>query len=99
MVSKLNQTRWKIHYETARLNYILECFGDNLAAEEGYPNHVDGFEAIYLYLSRKHGWTISQCRLMPLDDIRLALSLELSGWRLPDDAKIDDNHSHDDISC
>nr|WP_169308613.1 hypothetical protein [Raoultella planticola] len=64
----------------------LECFGDHLSEEEGYPSDIYGFEAIYLYLNRKHGWTIKQCREMDKDDLRLALSVEMQGWILPPDA-------------
>lgn len=86
MSKDLNNARWWVHYETARLNYSLECFGDHLAQEESYPTEVDGFDAIFLYLSLKRGWTIQQCRQMSMDDLRLALSVEMKGWRLPKDA-------------
>lgn len=36
MDKKLNQARWNFHYETARSNYFLECFGDSLAIKEGH---------------------------------------------------------------
>ncbi|ELY4662219.1 hypothetical protein SMZ96_000834 [Cronobacter muytjensii] len=78
--------RWRLHHAKADLAYSLECFGDHLAEEESYPSAIDGFEAIYLYLSRKHGWTIRQCREMSMDDLQLALSLEMQGWTLPPDA-------------
>lgn len=86
MNKDLNNARWRIHYETARLNYYLECFGDHLAQEESYPTGVDGFDAIFLYLSLKRGWTIQQCRQMSMEDLRLVLSVEMKGWRLPSDA-------------
>lgn len=42
--------RRKLHYAIADLNYSLECFGDHLAKENSYPNGVDGFDAVYLYI-------------------------------------------------
>ncbi|EIG6606804.1 hypothetical protein EBM22_001893 [Escherichia coli] len=80
MDKKLNQARWNFHYETARSNYFLECFGDSLAIKEGYPRTIYGFDAIYLYLAGKYGWTIAQCRSMSTEDIRLALATELEAW-------------------
>lgn len=78
--------RRKLHYAIADLNYSLECFGDHLATENSYPKSIDGFDAIYLYLCRKYGWTIQQCRAMEKEDIRLALEVEMIGWQLPPDA-------------
>ncbi|AFE57978.1 hypothetical protein Q7S_08690 [Rahnella aquatilis HX2] len=78
--------RRKLHHAIADLNYSLECFGDHLAAEHSYPSNIDGFDAIYLYLCRKYSWTIPQCRTMHKDDLRLALAVEMKGWRLPQDA-------------
>ncbi len=86
MKKELYHARWRIHHATADLNYFLECFGDHLADEESYPSGIDGFSAIYLYLGHKHGWTIRQCRDMSMDDLRIALSIEMKGWRLPADA-------------
>lgn len=80
------QVRWNLHRAIADLNYTLECFGDHLGREQGYPPNIDGFEAIYLYLCEKHHWPISQCRLMEKEDIRLALSQEMKGWTLPKEA-------------
>lgn len=79
--------RWKLHRAISDLNYALECFGDHLAESNNYPNDIDGFDAIYLYLCNKHSWTIEQLRQMKLDDIRLALSEEMKGWKLPPDAR------------
>lgn len=83
MDKKLNQARWNFHYETARSNYFLECFGDSLAIKEGYPRTIYGFDAIYFYLAGKYGWTIAQCRSMSTEDIRLALATELEAWPPP----------------
>ncbi|ASM01990.1 hypothetical protein ACMFFK_08415 [Serratia marcescens] len=87
--------RRKLHYAIADLNYSLECFGDHLAKENSYPNGVDGFDAVYLYLCRKYGWTIQQCRSMDRQDIRLVLELEMKGWRLPKDAIFGNQHPED----
>ena len=83
--------RRRLHYAIADLNYSLECFGDHLATKNSYPNGIDGFDAINLYLCHKYGWTIQQCRDMDKSDIRLALEVEMKGWRLPKDA-IFENH-------
>lgn len=77
------QIRLNHHKAIAGLNYYLECFGDHLAKENGYPSDIYGFDAVYLYLCNKHSWTISQCRSMEKEDIRLALSQETKGWILP----------------
>lgn len=81
------RVRWNLQRETAKLIYSLECFGDHLAQEHGYPSGVDGFDAVYLYLCQKHNWTIAQCRSMDKEDIRLALSQEMKGWILPPEAR------------
>ncbi|RWT81436.1 hypothetical protein DN595_08375 [Enterobacter cloacae] len=71
MNKELYHARWRLHHATADLNYSLECFGDHLSEQEGYPSEVYGFDAVYLYLSRKHGWTIKQCREMSMEELRL----------------------------
>lgn len=81
------KARWNLHRAIADLNYSLECFGDYLAQEQGYPPDIDGFEAVYLYLCEKHNWTIDQCRMMDKEDIRLVLSREMQGWKLPREAR------------
>ncbi len=96
MDKKLNQARWNFHYETARSNYFLECFGDSLAIKEEYPRTIYGFDAIYLYLAGKYGWTIAQCRSMSTEDIRLALATELEAWTPPQDVMIDECLSRND---
>ncbi|HEB0918103.1 TPA: hypothetical protein RY299_003835 [Enterobacter cloacae] len=94
----LYHVRWQLHHAKADSAYALECFGDHLAKEESYPSSVDGFEAIYVYLSRKHGWTIRQCREMSMDDLQLALSVEMKGWTLPPDA-IKAGRAHEKKDC
>lgn len=79
--------RWKSHQTTAALDYSLECFGDHLAEQESYPSDIDGFDAIYLYLSNKHNWPINTCKAMSKEDLRLALAVELKDWKLPRDAR------------
>ncbi|MGC1054551.1 hypothetical protein WKH14_19740 [Pantoea agglomerans] len=79
--------RYNLQQALADLSYSLECFGDHLAAEQGYPGDIDGFEAVYLYLCNKHGWPISQCRSWDKEDIRLALAQEMKGWTLPPEAR------------
>ncbi|EAX8227335.1 hypothetical protein [Salmonella enterica] len=80
--------RWQLQRAIADLTYSLECFGDHLAQEQGYPSGIDGFDAVYLYLCEKHNWTIEQCRSMDKGDIRLALSQEMKGWTLPPEAQV-----------
>lgn len=79
--------RWQLHQATAALDYALECFGDHLAERESYPSNIDGFDAIYLYLANKHGWPINTCKALSKDDLRLALAVELVGWKLPRNAR------------
>ncbi|EOI6872144.1 hypothetical protein HL273_08900 [Yersinia enterocolitica] len=86
MDREIYSSRLVLHYSTANLNFSLECFGDHLAAEQSYPQGINGFEAIYLYLCRKYGWTINQCRAMKKSDIRLVLATEMKDWTLPEDA-------------
>ncbi|UMR98792.1 hypothetical protein [Escherichia coli] len=81
------RTRWNLQRAIADLNYALECFGDHLAQEQGYPSDIDGFEAVYLYMCEKHNWTIAQCRAMDKENIRLALAQEMKGWTLPPEAR------------
>ena len=88
------RVRWKLQRAIADLNYSLECFGDHLATENGYPSGIDGFDAVYLYLCEKYHWPIAQCRTMDKEDIRLALSQEMKGWRLPPEARF--GHSDPD---
>ncbi|THC27772.1 hypothetical protein E3V94_12725 [Enterobacter sp. AD2-3] len=88
--------RWKLQRALADLNYSLECFGDHLAQVNGYPSDIDGFDAVYLYLCQKHHWTISQCRSMDREDIRLALAQEMKGWILPPEARFG-NAAQDDF--
>lgn len=80
--------RFKLQRALADLNYSLECFGDHLAEEQGYPSDIYGFEAVYLYLCNKHSWPISQCRSLEKEDIRLALAQEMKGWKLPPEARL-----------
>lgn len=98
MNKELYQVRWQLHHTTADLNYSLECFGDHLSEKEGYPSDIYGLDAVYLYLSRKHGWTIKQCREMSMEELRLALSIEMQGWRLPQDA-IRASHPREKHGC
>lgn len=88
--------RWKLQRAIADLIYSLECFGDHLAQEQGYPSGIDGFEAVYLYLCEKHHWTIAQCRAMDKEDIRLALAQEMKGWTLPKEARFGHYGQDDD---
>lgn len=88
--------RWKLQRAIADLNYSLECFGDHLAQEKGYPSGIDGFDAVYLYLCEKYNWPIAQSRQMDKEDIRLALSQEMKGWTLPPEARFG-NSPQDDV--
>ncbi len=87
MNKEMYYVRWKLNRAIADLNYSLECFGDKLSEQESYPSDIYGFDAIYLYLSNKHGWTIDHCKAMDKGDIRLALAVEMKGWKLPPDAR------------
>lgn len=72
----------KLHAAQGDLAYLLQVFGDTLAQQQGYT-HIDGMEAIYLYLIHKHHWLPRDVRAMTPDDLRLALHQEMQGWTAP----------------
>jgi hypothetical protein len=74
--------RHRLHSATGNLNYVLDCFGDELAKRRGYKD-LDGIEAIWFYLIEIHHWLPSQVKAMHPDDIRFLLSQEMHHWTLP----------------
>jgi hypothetical protein len=65
----------------------LETFGAKLI-EQNKWNIVSQREAISLYLAKKHGWTIHYCRDLSDHDLRLILSDEIVGWKVPSDLEL-----------
>lgn len=64
------------------LAYLLDVFGDTLAAREGYKE-VDGMDAVHFYIIHKFNWPPARVRSMSADDLRFVLLEEMSGWRAP----------------
>ncbi|EDT3088806.1 hypothetical protein XS16_005291 [Salmonella enterica subsp. enterica serovar Newport] len=81
-----NLVRLKRHLLSAMDDYKLELYGDHLAKIHKYPSTVYGFDAVYLYLFRTHGWSFDRCRSMHKADIRLALANDFANWLPPPDA-------------
>ena len=70
----------------ATLAFHLDCFGDKLAESQSYKE-VNGIEAVQYYLIQKHNWLPSQVQSMSSEDLRFALSEEMSGYILPPEAR------------
>ena len=67
----------------AHTAFLITCFGDHVAQQEGYKS-TEGLEAIYIYLIRKHHWLPRDVRAMSLEDLELALHVELQDWTPPE---------------
>lgn len=72
----------RLHQADANLTALLEAFGDELVAREGYRD-IDAMEAVHLYLIRKYGWLPRDVLTMRPSELRLALHVEMQGWTLP----------------
>lgn len=75
-----------IHGAEARIAYLLEVFGFELAKREGYKD-LDGMDAVHLYLIRKYHWLPRDVRSMSYKDIELVLTVELQEWSMPQAAR------------
>lgn len=84
-----NATRLLSHIYSALNDYHLECFGDDLAYDNSYPLNVGGMDAIHFYLMKKYGWNIAHCQALTTDQISLALTEEMSGWKAHESARFD----------
>lgn len=84
MKSELNQAREGMYNAQAKLQYLIEVLGDELAKRNGYSVH--GLEAIWVYLINKHHWLPRDVRTMGYEDLRLALHLEMDQMKAPKDA-------------
>ncbi|WP_157680989.1 hypothetical protein BGP89_14045 [Luteimonas sp. JM171] len=78
----MHQVRQRYHEANGQLNAQLELFGDELAEKHKWSG-LSGHEAVRFYLLKKHHWLPSQVNAMSFDDLRFALTEELSGWRAP----------------
>lgn len=76
---------YRCHIADAELAYTIEVFGDDLAKTQGYQG-LQGFEAIHYYLIQKHSYTLSDVLALSAEQMRLLLTAELAGWRLPTEA-------------
>lgn len=72
----------KLYAAEAGLNAHLVAFGSTLAEREGIKG-ADGLEAVHIYLIRRYGWLPRDVTTMSLNDLRLALHVEMQGWTLP----------------
>jgi hypothetical protein len=86
MSKEMNQARRKVHQIMGESAYHIEVFGDALAKREKYKE-LQGMEAIYYYLILKHHWLPSQVKSLSHDDLVLLLAEEMTGWRVPKDAR------------
>lgn len=86
MNSEMLDVTARLHHANGGLNFSLEVFGNQLAEREGYRENK-GLEAIRFYLMGKHGWLPMHVNSMSLDDLRFAMSEEMSGWTLPAEAR------------
>lgn len=84
-----NAIRLLQHIYSALNDYHLVCFGDDLAHENSFPMQLGGLDAIHYYLFKKYGWTIAECQAMNSDQLRLAMTEELSNWKAPDNARFE----------
>lgn len=64
------------------LAYMLDVYGDTIAAREGYKS-VNGIDAVHYYIIHKFHWLPSQVKSMSSEDLRFVLSEEMHGWSLP----------------
>lgn len=58
------------HKGEGELNAMLDAFGEDLAKKMGYQ-HLNGIEAIHLYLVHKHHWLPSVVRSLSYEDLQL----------------------------
>jgi hypothetical protein len=80
------EVRAKMHHLSGAMNFNLELFGDELAIRNEYKENK-GLDAIQFYLMSKYGWLPSVVKSMSMEDLRFALSEEMSGWTIPVDAR------------
>ena len=87
MVDKVTFERIRaFHKGEGELNAMLDAFGEDLAKKMGYQ-HLNGIEAIHLYLIQKHHWLPSVVRSLSYEDLQFALHEEMQGWTLPEDLR------------
>jgi hypothetical protein len=68
----------------AKLDATLIAYSEELAKQQGVRQASD-FDAIHLHLIEKHHWTLPHVRSLSAADLRLLLSQELKGWKIPSD--------------
>ncbi|WP_206074138.1 hypothetical protein [Pseudoalteromonas rubra] len=77
------EVTWRLYKTQAQMNFLLEMFGRDLAAEKGYTwLESEGIEAIRYYLMQKHNWLPSQVNSMSLEDLSFAVEQEKKPWTL-----------------
>lgn len=86
MKSEKYEQKYKTHQTASNTSYILDVFGDTLAAQQGYTD-IDGMDAIHLYLINKHGWLPRDVRSMTCNELQLALHVEMQGYVVPKEAQ------------
>ena len=83
------QIHWQLRHAEAQLAYLLDVFGDHLAAKGLVPSDLSDMPAVDYYLVRKFNWTPGQVRSMSIEDKRFALTEEMKGFGLPKEANFD----------
>ncbi|MEN1941039.1 hypothetical protein WCE39_08090 [Luteimonas sp. MJ174] len=68
-----------LHQAQGQLAYLMELFGDELAAKQGWKR-LDGIQAVRYYLMQKHNWLPAQVNSMSQDDLEFAMTQEMQGW-------------------
>ena len=85
-----SREHYEIHYRLrhaeADLAYLLDVFGDTLAAKKLVPSELSDMDAVNYYLVRKFNWTPGEVRSMSAEDKRFALTEEMKGFGLPKEA-------------
>ena len=71
-----------------KLELQLIAYGNYLAEKNNYPDNISGLEAIYLYLSTEHKWTLTYLRGLCLTDIQSLIYKDLQNFETPPELDI-----------
>lgn len=73
-----DEPAYRLMVADAKLDHLLEFFGDELGDEHGLG--VDGLDAVRLYLSREYGFKLSWLEALRATELRKYLEKEMDGW-------------------
>lgn len=73
-----DEPAYRLMVAEAKLDHLLEFFGDELGQE--HKLGVDGLNAVRLYLSRTHGFRLSWLEALRATELRKYLEKEMDGW-------------------